>query len=224
MQKKVKKKTKIKFGKIILFLIILFLIGYLLFYLLNLPITNIYISNNNLLKDQEIIEEANLEDYPSTFSIRTKKIEKKLTDNVLIKKAKVKRTHLFQIYIEIEENKPLFYNENNEKTVLSDGKESEIRYNVPNLINYIPDSKYETFIKVMNEVDASILEHISEIKYDPNSVDDERFMLYMNDSNYVYINLNKFNSINSYLNIIKKFSTQKGILYLDSGEYFQVLN
>ena len=65
---------------------------------------------------------------------------------------------------------------------------------------------------------------LGEIKYDPNNVDDERFLLFMNDGNYVYINLNKFKSINSYMDIIKKFKTEKGILFLDSGEYFKVLN
>lgn len=224
MKKKVKKKTKIRFGRIFLFLVILFLIGYLLFYILNLPISNIYITNNELLTDQEIIEIAELSDYPSIFSITTSGIEKKLSNSVLIKNVDVKRKKIFEIHIEIGENKPLFYNENNEKTVLSTGDEIDKRYLVPNLINYVPDSKYESFISAMNGVDSSILSHISEIKYDPNSVDDERFLLYMNDGNYVYINLNKFEDINSYLNIIKNFATQKGILYLDSGEYFQVLN
>lgn len=222
--KKVKKKTKIKFGKLFLFLIILFLFGYLLFYLFNLPITNIYITGNDILSDEYIIRIAKIEKYPPTFSLSTKKIKDLLTNDVLIKDASVERKKLFQIYIDVVENKPLFYNENNEKTVLSDSSEVIEQYNVPSLINYVPDSKYEIFIKVMNEVDSSILEHISEIKYDPNNVDDERFLLYMNDGNYVYINLNKFKSINSYMDIIKKFKTEKGILFLDSGEYFKVLN
>ena len=65
---------------------------------------------------------------------------------------------------------------------------------------------------------------ISEIKYDPNDIDKERFYLTMNDGNYVYLTLNKFNKINSYLEIVKSFNDTKGILYLDSGEYFEIFN
>ena len=45
----------------------------------------------------------------------------------------------------------------------------------------------------------------------------------MNDGNYVYLTLNKFNKINHYIEIIKEFNNKKGILYLDSGEYFKVI-
>ena len=44
----------------------------------------------------------------------------------------------------------------------------------------------------------------------------------MNDGNYVYLTLNKFNKINNYLEIVRTFNNVKGILYLDSGEYFEI--
>ena len=44
----------------------------------------------------------------------------------------------------------------------------------------------------------------------------------MNDGNQVYLTLNKFTKIDNYLDIIKEFDNKKGILYLDSGEYFEV--
>ena len=74
----------------------------------------------------------------------------------------------------------------------------------------------------MNNIDYGIVKRMSEIKYDPNEVDDERFLITMNDGNYVYLTLNKFNKINHYLDIIKEFDNKKGVLYLDSGEYFKV--
>ena len=40
--------------------------------------------------------------------------------------------------------------------------------------------------------------------------------------NQVYLTLNDFNKIDNYLDIIKEFDNKKGILYLDSGEYFEV--
>ena len=45
----------------------------------------------------------------------------------------------------------------------------------------------------------------------------------MNDGNYVYITINKLPNINNYVNIIKEFNGKKGILYLDSGEYFKIM-
>ena len=37
--------------------------------------------------------------------------------------------------------------------------------------------------------DNSILYRISQIEYKPNDIDEERFLLYMIDGNYVYISL-----------------------------------
>ena len=74
----------------------------------------------------------------------------------------------------------------------------------------------------MQRVDIDILERISEIKYDPNDVDKERFYLTMNDGIYVYVTLNKFDKINDYDDIVSTLQDKKGILYLDNGEYFEV--
>ena len=74
----------------------------------------------------------------------------------------------------------------------------------------------------MSSIDYDIIKRISEIRYDPNEVDDGRFFLMMNDGNQVYLTLNKFTKIDNYLDIIKEFDNKKGILYLDSGEYFEV--
>ena len=68
-----------------------------------------------------------------------------------------------------------------------------------------------------------VFERISSIKYDPNDVDSGRFLLSMRDGNYVYLSINKFTNINNYIKIIRKFENKKGILYLDSGEYFKVM-
>ena len=45
----------------------------------------------------------------------------------------------------------------------------------------------------------------------------------MTDGNYCYITLNKTKEINNYLNYIKEFDNKKGILYLNSGEYFKII-
>ena len=70
--------------------------------------------------------------------------------------------------------------------------------------------------------DMEVLKKISEIKYDPNEYDEDRFLLYMNDQNYVYVTLTKFDLLDKYNETVKKLNGKKGILYLDSGNYFEI--
>jgi hypothetical protein len=72
-------------------------------------------------------------------------------------------------------------------------------------------------------VNKDILTKISEITYFPDSVDDERFYLLMTDGNYVYLTLKKFYLINDYNSYVKEFGTKKGVLYLNSGGYFKII-
>ncbi|MFV0250047.1 MAG: cell division protein FtsQ/DivIB [Bacilli bacterium] len=220
--KKVKTR-KIHFRFLFLVLIVLFLISFLIFKILQFPVKNIIVSGNKLLSDQNIIEIANIEYYPSIFSFTSNKLEKKLEKNKFIINATVKKKFFSQVFIEIEENTPLFYNSITSKTVLKDKTEIEEILKTPILVNYIPDTLYDKFINRMLEVELDILRRISEIKYDPNSVDDERFLLTMNDGNYAFLTLETWTSINNYIDIIKNFDTKKGILYLDSGDYFKIL-
>ena len=70
--KKVKKKHRIRsFLVIILFF---YLIGVGVYYLLNLPIKNIYIIGTTYLNDLEVIDAANLKDYPPLIKVNNKKI------------------------------------------------------------------------------------------------------------------------------------------------------
>ena len=116
----------------------------------------------------------------------------------------------------------MFYDSSSNKTILYDGTKTKTNVNCAVLINYIPNTIYNDFIDKIKMVDRNILNRVSEIKYDPNSVDEERFLLTMNDGNYVYLTLINFEKINNYVEILKNFENKKGILYLDSGEYFQV--
>lgn len=216
-----KKKRKIRYGRIFLVLLILILIIYLLFHIFKFPIKNIYISNNYLFSDQEIIDMAGIRDYPSIFSISNYKIRKNLEKNIYINKAIIKKKNLKEIYIKVEENYPLFYDSNKNKMILKNKKEVDEQKNCPVLINYITDTLYDDFINSMLKIDYDIINRISEIKYDPNDVDEERFLFTMDDGNYVYLTLMHFEKINDYVEILKNFENQKGILYLDSGEYFK---
>jgi Cell division septal protein len=222
-----KKRVKIKYRKVFAFLFVLFLLFIMAKIFLSFKITNIYISGNVYLEEQEIIELANIQNYPKIIDTLPYKITKKLKKHHLIKKAKVKHKGLTKLNIEIKESKILFYNSITKKTVLESSKVVNETYDCPVLLNYVPDKKYKEFIVKMEKIDLNILSKISEIKYDPNDKDDSRFLLSMNDGNYVYLTLDRFDTINKYLNIMveisTKFDNKKGILYLDSGKYFKVL-
>ena len=216
-------KIKIKYKNIVICLIVVSLFGLGIITFCQLPISNIYIINNKYLNDQEIIEYAGLSDYPKTSSVFGLSIKQKLKKHPLINNVKVTKKMFTNVYIEIVENRPLFYDSAQNKTILLDGTLYEGKFNIPFVINYIPDTIYDVFYKQMTLLYPDVIDRISEIKYDPNDVDAERFLLLMKDQNYVYVTIDKFTSINNYLDIVKKFSSKKGILYLDSGEYFKIL-
>ena len=222
------KVRKLKLGRTLLALIVLFLFLYLITHIINFPIKNIYIYNNTLVTDQSIIESASLQNYPSIFYKTCNSIEKKLESNILIKKATVKKSWLKEIHIYIEDNYPMFYNTTTSLTVFQDGRTTSTLYEAPLLVNYVPDTIYETLVEKMSLVDPSILKRMSEIKYDPNTVDEERFLITMTDGNHVYLTLETYENINSYVNIyldiLQKYGNKLGILYLDSGEYFEITN
>lgn len=215
------KKVKVRYGRIFLFLIILSLVIYAVVTYIQIPIKNIFVSGNNTLSDQEIIDLAGISNYPSILSFTNNSLENKLEKNIYIKNAEVKK-EFRKIYIKIEENYPLFYNQVTKKTIMYNFKETNDIINAPILINSVIDKTYDLFKDKMKLIDRDIIDRISEIKYDPNSVDEERFLFTMSDGNYVYINLEKIESINNYVDIIKTFENKKGILYLDSGEYFEI--
>lgn len=215
------KKIKIKYGRIFLVLLLLGLVIYSIVTYVKIPIKNIFISGNTTLSDQEIIDIAGISNYPSILSFTNNNLEKKLKKNIYIMDATIKK-EFRKIYIEIKENYPLYYNQITKKTIMYNNKEVSEELTAPILVNSIIDKTYKLFQTKMKLIDRNIIDRISEIKYDPNSVDEERFLFTMSDGNYVYITLEKIESINNYVDIIKTVDNKKGILYLDSGEYFEV--
>ena len=87
-----------------------------------------------------------------------------------------------------------------------------------------------SLIKALKKIDTNILNMISEIEYSPDIknekvIDKNRFLLRMNDGNYVYINLANIDNLNKYEEIYTTLDeNKKGILNLDStskGVVFQ---
>lgn len=225
MAKKKKRRVNKIFKTLFIILVLVFILYIFPCYILDIRIKNIYIKNNNILTDKQIIEIANLKDYPNYYKTNTFKIKKDLMNNPYIKDCKVYKGLFNKITIDITENKILFIRLDTKKIVFENKKEIDYDkelLNVPYLINYVPDTKYNTLIDKLNKIDKEVLYKISEIKYDPNKYDEDRFLLYMNDDNYVYVTLTKMNLLNKYNEAITKFEGKKGTLYLDSGNYFEI--
>lgn len=221
MKRKVKKK-KIKIGRVFLALFFLFIVIFLIILLSKMPVLGFYISGNNYYTDNEILKITGLDKYPSYLFTSNINIKKKIKDDPILESVKINKTLLGKFKVEVKEKRILFYNINIKKSITSNGEEIDFYdKNSPVLVNNINDKNvYNSFLKKMKKVDKSILDNISEIKYDPNAIDKERFLISMNDGNYIYLTISKFTKINDYLKISKTLGNKNGILYLDYGNYF----
>lgn len=226
MEKNVTKKIRIRLVPLFIFLLVILCILLIGKILVELPIHNIIVTGNHYLTDQGIIETAGIEKYPSFIRSYFSPLKDNLEKNPWVKKARIKRRSFGVIEIQIEEKEPLFEKVENQVIVLSDGTEipsTSLESPVLGLLNYVPDTKYDTFVKQMGRIDTSIRYLISEITYLPNEQDKDRFLLYMSDGNYVYLTLTKFQNINYYEQVLEQLAGRKGILYLDSGNHFQIM-
>ena len=221
MPKKVKKRVKLKLIPILFFIGSLIGLYFFFDFLIETKIKNIVIYNNVLLTDQEIIELAGIEDYPSFYKTLNKTIKKNIKQSPFIKEVKVKKKLFNVLELHIEEHKPLFIKD--DKLVLENNNKVDlINYKVPTLTNLEENKIYEDLIKAVLKLNESAKSKISQIIYSPSEYDDTRFLLYMDDGNHVYINLSKFSNINYYNEIYPTLNNKKGTLYLDSGNHFEI--
>lgn len=224
---KIKKKKRLKLIPFLLFVLVITGAFFLVDVLLDTRIENIVIKGNKLVTDQQIIDEAGLSNYPSFYKTTSYNIKKALENNSFIKEVKVKRSFYHVITIEVSEYKVLLKKETTGKLVLENMNEvttdQEIPYTVPRLVNDVPKNKYSKLLKNLLKVKRSVRSNISEFYYDPNEFDKDRFLLYMDDGNSVYLTLTKFRMINYYNDVLPQLDGKKGILYLDSGNHFQIM-
>lgn len=228
MAKKIVKKTKIKLLPCFMVLLFFVALSFGIYYFVHLPIQNLIVEGTSYLKDDYILTLAGVRDYPSFYLISTRGIEDKLEESPYIQKAEVKREFFHVLVLDIKESKPLFINNTNKTVVFSNKEEVPVSeeidlFRIPRLINYVPDNKYRSFIKGMADIKTDILGKISDIEYQPNDYDKDRFLLYMDDGNMVYLTLTKFDMINYYNDVLSQLENRKGILYLDNGNHFQIM-
>ena len=223
MPKKLKKKIRFKIIPILIFLVICVGLYFAITYLADTKIKNIYIYGNNILTDQQIIELAKIDDYPSFYKTFSRTMKKNIKQNPIIKDVKIKKRFFNVLKIYVTEYKPLFIKDN--KLILEEGIISEmVNVKVPVLTNEVKTEVYESLIKELSNIDDLIRSQISEIIYSKSEYDNTRFLLYMDDGNHVYVNINKFSKLNYYNEIYPTLNNKKGTLYLDSGNHFEVFS
>lgn len=227
-KKKEKKSSKFRIFLLVLafLLFFAFILIMLIAYVFKAPTKAVIVHGNSFISDEEIMKETNLDSYPNFILTSSNEIEKKLKENKLIKEVKVSKNLLFEINIYVSEYKPFCIREDTNKIVLSSGQEidntNNYNFEIPSLINYVPNTKFSELIKKMNKIDYNLIKKISQIMYSPTKYDEDRFILYMNDSNRVYINIPKFKNFNKYDEMVTKFEGKTGKLYLDGGNYFEI--
>ena len=225
MAGKKKKKRVLKIKNILIFFIVILIIGLTVYYAFKMPIKNIYISGNDILSDDVIINESKLVYYPSFLLTSSRDVVNILKKDDYIRDVSVVKKLGNVIDIKVLEYKPIAIFSSDNKLILSSGKIVNNVYNVsdvPVLNNNVDSKIFSEFVKRFGQVDSNILRQVSQIEYSPVSVDKMRFLLYMDDGNSVYITLTKIKKLNKYNKIRDKMGNKKGIIYLDSGDYVDV--
>ncbi len=222
-----RKKLKLKLNVVFNALLILVIAGLLISYVLTLKIKNIKILGTTEIKDIDIIEKINISDYPYIYKLNIKKSEKTLEEIPLIKDVKIKRNIFGKLTIEIEEEKILFFYKYNNKYITNSGNsitDEKECYGYPTLINFTPDTVFESFVNGLNKIDYNIIKMINEIEYTPYKsadgtiIDNNHFTLKMNDTNTVMIDTVNIKNLNKYQTIIASpdMDSKHGIIYLDT--------
>ncbi len=226
----VKRRLNLKRVFLLALIIYLFYIG--ITSLLKINVSSVTVNGNNYVSDSTIIKLAGFNEKVPFFGFTEKTVCEKVESNGLIHSCKVTREKGWKVKITVEENEPLFYYSANGKIALSDGSmiDGENTYGVPTLINYVPEKVLLGFISGLSAIKSDIIHSISEIEYTPSAnsdgtyIDDERFMLSMNDGNIVYINNKRLSILQYYEKVYASIGDKKGIFNFDSdydNYYFQ---
>lgn len=225
MTKTIVKKKKLRIGRLLFLLLFVAVIGLFLYFLATTKIKNIIIKGNKLLSDEEIMKIAKIETYPEFFLTWNNQIKERLEKNPLIESVSIKKDFHNTVKIKVKEQELLIKKEQTAKYITAKNEEVEYKKNlrVPTLTNEVPEKKFKSLIINLKTVNKDILGQIAEIKYVPNEYDKDRFLLYMNDGNSVYLTLTKFEMINYYHKVLVQLEGKKGILYLDSGNHFKIM-
>ena len=224
MAKKVKKKLNKKGLLVVLLTLYLFIMAF--YYCFNLPVKLVEVKGNTLISDEKVINNANITDKTKLFALSSSKLKKNLEELPMIESVKISKYLNGKVVITIKELVVLYYRVLDKTYVFENNKKAttlDTTLGIPTLVNYVPSDIEESLIKKLSGINKDILYKVSEIEYSPDIknekvIDKNRFLLRMNDGNYVYINLANINNLNKYEEIYATLNeNEKGVLNLDSS-------
>ena len=225
MKKKTKKK--LNFKRTLVFILFLYIVGFSIYLLVNQKIKHIEINGNNLVKDSEILRVSKLKDYPSMLRYSSRSIKKNIQSIELIDTIKVKKWFGSKVIIDIKENKVLFYYNDTDKIVLSNGNIIKNNYNllgIPILISDLKGDVFNDLVKYYKVLNDNIIYEINSIEYFPlkdengNIIGDKRFKIIMNDTNTIIVNTKTISVLNKYNDIYASLGGRVGTINIDSDE------
>lgn len=226
MTKKKLGKKKLNKKAFLVAILTLYLIIMAFYYCLSRPISTILIKGNNMISDEEIISASKITNKDNIIRLNTSKVEKNIKSLGIVKDVNIQKKLNGSLVIIVKEQSVMFYDSYNDCYVLKNSstvKDVSSALGIPTLINYVPSDIYKSLKKKISNINPEIMDLISEIEYSPDTkgdvvIDENRFLLRMNDGNYVYINLANFNNLNKYEEIYATLDdTKKGVLNLDSS-------
>jgi len=216
---------KRRFVKIFSFLVLVLvsILVYLLFFSSIANITNVYISGDNLVEEDEILQVAEIKDYPNFYYSFKSKMRKKIIAHQLIKEAIITKKNK-SIYIEIFEIKPLLKIEDKylfDNNLILKHDNVEICPAYSGSFDLLEDVD---FLEELNDLYLNNYENfsrISEIIYNPHPLNQKELRLIMRDQNTVIVSYDDFAYKMGYyvdiiLNINERMANTTGFIDLVS--------
>ena len=192
------------------------------------PWSNVYsisVKGNKYYTNEDILKKSNLSTNDKFLLAPISKAKKLLLNDPLIKSANVTRNDNKLITIEVEENKIYGYAyEDYESVLLLDDNQRIVLDNDNNyLITKVPlvsgftKEQLELVAKGFENVDASIINEISEIHRYPFSYDQNMLEVIMRDGNYVFVSSFGLKLLDNYYSISSGLQLDKSgaCIYLD---------
>jgi len=214
------KKRYVKIFSFLVFILVMILLYFVIFSDFA-NITNVYIKNERLVSEEEILELSGLKDYPNTYFTFKSQIRSKLKTNQYIKDVDIDKKGK-RIYLTIIETKPLlrvgdqYLFDNN---LIFAGEFSDV---VP---TYHGDVMILEKVEFQEELNALYLDsyenysRISEIIFNPHALNQKELRLIMRDGNTVIVTYDDFAYKMGYyvdilVNINERLPNSNGIIDL----------
>lgn len=232
--KEEKTKTINKIIQPVNLIILFFIIFVVYFFIPQSQVKDIVVVGNKSIDSQEILNIANIKINDKLPTIHPTLIKSRLEDNEIIKRAYIKKDLVTQkVYIQISEVSGLYYYENNNGIYLVDVENKIQRLNnadvnFPKFVDFfnVKHEYIEDITRELAKVKPSVLSQISEISYAPTKTFLNRFLLKMNDRNYIYmLSNNVAHKLNYYQELRRVIPKDNPVdVFLENADYYKKSN